>query len=203
MFAIVDEQSQLAQPGRQGRCAICGTQLVAKCGEIRIWHWDHEGDDCDPWAEAESEWHLGWKKHVASDHAEVVIDRSGARHRADVLCPNGAVLELQADAITADEIRAREDFYKHMAWLFRATWGDQLHYGKKGFWWKHGRAAQTLATKPVFWDFEEEGIVQEVKLALVDNIQRGCRIGDRVVGRSVKTYSRAKFAEFISTGRIT
>ena len=201
MFAIADGQRQLAQIGRQGRCAICDGVLVPKCGEIRIWHWDHEGADCDPWAEAESEWHLGWKKHAAVDHAEVVVDK-GARHRADVLCLNGAVLELQEAAIMVDEIRAREDFYKHMAWLFRATWGDRLHYGKKGFWWKHGQIAQTFATKPVFWDFEEEGIVQEVKLALVDNVQHGQRVGDRVVGRSVKTYPRAKFAEFIATGRL-
>jgi competence CoiA-like predicted nuclease len=205
MFAINDEgQRQLAQLGRQGRCPICAEHLTAKSGQIRIWHWVHEATaDCDPWAEAESEWHLGWKKHVAPDHAEVVIEKSGGRHRADVLCPNGAVLELQADAITSDEIRAREDFYKHMAWLFRATWGDRLHYGKKGFWWKSGSIAQTFATKPVFWDFEEEGIIQEVKLALVDNIQFGRRVGDRIVGRSVKTYPRAKFAEFIATGRLT
>jgi len=195
MFALVEGQRQLAQLGRQGRCALCDASLAAKCGDIRIWHWDHEQTDCDPWAEVESEWHLGWKKHAAADHAEVMIEKGTARHRADVLCLNGAVLELQADAITADEIRSREDFYKHMAWLFRATWGNRLHYGKKGFWWKSGHVAQTFATKPIFWDFEEEGIVQEVKLGLTEN--------NRVVGRAAKTYKRAQFAEFIATGKLT
>jgi competence CoiA-like predicted nuclease len=198
MFALNEEgQRQLARVGRPGRCPICAEPLAARSGEIRIWHWAHEGMcDCDPWAEDESEWHLGWKKHVAIDHAEVVIEKSGARHRADVVCPNGAVLELQASTITVDEIRAREDFYKHMAWLFRVTWGDRLHYGKKGFWWKSGATAQTFATKPVFWDFEEEGIVQEVKLALTED-------SHRVLGRAVKTYPREKFAVFIATGKLT
>jgi competence CoiA-like predicted nuclease len=195
MFAIVDGRKQHALPEQRAQCPNCDGTVVAKCGEIRVWHWAHEAVDCDPWAEGESEWHLGWKKHADVDHTEVVVEKDGKRHRADVLCRNSAVLELQAGAISFDEIRAREDFYKYMAWLFRVSWADRLHYGKKGFWWKGGHVAQTHATKPLFWDFEEEGIVQEVKLALTEN--------NRVVGRAVKTYKREQFAEFIATGKVS
>lgn len=200
MFALVDNRKQLAHPERRGQCPGCDGEVFAKCGEIRIWHWSHAADhDCDPWSEGESEWHLGWKKHAEADRTEVVIERNGVKHRADILCINSAVLELQASSISPAEIREREGFYKYMAWLFRVTWSDRLHYGKKGFWWKHGALSQTFITKPLFWHFEEEGIVQEVKLALVE----GNNGGDRVVGRAVKTYKREQFAEFITTGKVS
>jgi len=199
MFALVEDQRRLARPEQHGQCPSCAGSVLAKCGEIRIWHWAHEVSDCDPWSEPESEWHLSWKKHAPIDRTEVVIERDGQKHRADVLCANSAVLELQASSISPDEIRVREGFYKYMAWLFRVTWADRLHYGKKGFWWKHGAISQTFITKPLFWDYESEGIVQEVKLALVEG-----RYGEnRVVGRSVKTYQRGQFAEFIATGKVS
>lgn len=203
MYALVDGRAVLARPDGRGRCTICGAEVTATCGTIRIWHWIHEGPDCDAWSEPESAWHLAWKKHAPADRAEVVIDRDGGKHRADVLCLNSAVLELQSGAISADDVVARESFYKYMAWLFRVTWTDQLHYGDRGFWWKSPPAWCWRINKPVFWDFEQDGIVQEIKLAVVDvTDRRDRRIGDRIVGRAVKTYRRDQFAEFIATGKV-
>jgi competence CoiA-like predicted nuclease len=199
MYARIEDQRRLARPEQRGQCPGCAGEVIAKCGEIRIWHWAHAVDDCDPWSEPESEWHLGWKKHAPTDRTEVVIEKEGKKHRADILCANSAVLELQSSTISSIDIRAREDFYKYMAWLFQVTWADRLHYGKKGFWWKHGALSQTFITKPLFWDFVEEGIVQEVKLARVE----GNNGGERVVGRAVKTYKREQFAEFIATGKLS
>jgi competence CoiA-like predicted nuclease len=28
--------------------------MIAKCGRIYIWHWAHDGSDCDPWHEPEA-----------------------------------------------------------------------------------------------------------------------------------------------------
>ena len=193
MFADVDGQRQLARPNEIARCPNCDGTLVAKCGEIRIWHWAHVAStDSDPWSEPESEWHLGWKKHLPDDRTEVVIDRGGKRHRADIIAKNGAVLEQQASSIPSQEIQEREAFYKHMAWLYRVTWAERLHYGKKGFWWKQGALAQTFITKPLFWEFEEEGIIQSIKLKRLDS--------NRVVGRADKTYSREQFVNFVKDG---
>jgi hypothetical protein len=199
MYASVDGQRRLAWHGARATCPSCEGEVIARCGLIRIEHWAHKADDCDPWSEPESEWHLAWKKHAPTDRTEVVRERDGKKHRADIVCLNGAVLELQSCAISPVDILEREHFYKYMAWLFRVTWADRLHYGKKGFWWKHGALSQTYVTKPLFWDFEEEGIVQEVKLAGVE----GSHGGNRVVGRAVKTYSRAQFAEFVATGKMS
>ena len=200
MYASVDGQRRLAWHGGRATCPSCAGELIAKCGLIRIEHWAHQTEaDCDAWSEPESEWHLGWKKHAEADRTEVVIERDGVKHRADILCVNSAILELQASPIAPAEIQARESFYKYMAWLFQVTWAERLHYGKKGFWWKRGALSQTFITKPLFWDYVEEGIVQEVKLARVE----GNNGGDRVVGRAVKTYKREQFAEFIATGKLS
>jgi hypothetical protein len=195
MYAKLDNRLQLARPDQRAQCSGCGGDVVARCGDIRIWHWTHVGDDCDPWSEPESEWHLGWKKHAPTDRTEVMFERGDVKHRADVVCANGAVLELQASAISPAEIREREGHYKYMAWLFRVTWTDRLQYGKKGFWWKGGAIAQTHATSKIFWHFEADGLVQEVKLGLADD-------GRRVLGRAVKTYEQKRFAEFIATGKL-
>jgi len=204
MFALVDGQRRLASPDMRATCPSCNGELVAKCGLIRIWHWAHAANDCDPWAEPESEWHLGWKKNVPDDRTEVVITRGDVTHRADILAHNGAVLELQAGSISAEEILARESFYKHMAWLYRVTWADRLHYGKKGFWWKHGSIVQTSITKPLFWEFEDEGIVQHVKLKCVDNTDSyGRGTSNRVLGYAIKTYERGQFVNFLTRGTLT
>jgi hypothetical protein len=117
-----------ATPGTQANCSCCGNELLAKCGEIKQWHWAHQAGDCDPWYEPESEWHLGWKALRAdAEQTEVTIKRDGIIHRADIVCADGTVLELQHSSISPEEIRERERFYGKIAWLFDArTWNIQV-----------------------------------------------------------------------------
>ena len=77
-------------------------------------------------AEPMSAWHLSWQAHAPADRREVVI---GA-HRADVVAPDGSVVEIQHSAIGTDEIREREAFYAFfgaMTWIFdaREAYEDQ------------------------------------------------------------------------------
>jgi len=47
--------------------------MVAKCGEVRIWHWaPHRSRLCDPWWENETEWHRNWKEQFPVNWQEVV-----------------------------------------------------------------------------------------------------------------------------------
>lgn len=39
------------------------------------------------------------------------------RHRADVRCPSGLVVEFQNSHISPDDIEARENFYGRMLWI--------------------------------------------------------------------------------------
>jgi hypothetical protein len=53
-------------PGDISTCPECQSSLIAKRGEIVIWHWAHRptGDtvaDREPCGHSESQWHLAWK----------------------------------------------------------------------------------------------------------------------------------------------
>jgi len=90
--------------------------VIAKCGDLVVHHWAHRAADCDPWSEPETPWHREWKSHAPQHRQEVVI----GRHRADVVAPNGVVVEIQHSNIAGGEVRERERFYKRMLWIFDA-----------------------------------------------------------------------------------
>lgn len=95
-----------------------GTELIAKCGEINVWHWARRVADPDSFSDGETEWHLRWKLVVPKERTEVVMKKDGVCHRADIVTSDGIVIELQASPISTDQIRAREAFYERMKWLF-------------------------------------------------------------------------------------
>lgn len=112
-FAFVDGHRQEAHPNLKGACPACKRPVIAKCGEIRVWHWAHRGGRaCDPWWEREREWHRDWKNQFPIAWQEFVQhSESGERHIADVKTSNDWVLEFQYSYIQPEERRAREVFY--------------------------------------------------------------------------------------------
>lgn len=147
-----------AEPGASGTCPACMAALMPKCGQIVAWHWAHHGTpDCDPWAEPDSEWHLGWQQRVPRERREVVR----GPHRADIVTPGGTVVELQHSAISPAEIEERERFYGRMVWLFDAAepYDDdrliirgQIGQPYDTFRWKHPRKTVAHCRKPVYLD---------------------------------------------------
>ena len=118
-FALVNEQRQEAQPSLLGNCLACGHPMVAKCGEVRIWHWAHKGNlTCDPWWENETEWHRAWKGHFPVDWQEIVQqDKNGEKHIADVKTDRGWVIEFQHSYIKPEERQSRDNFYSKLVWV--------------------------------------------------------------------------------------
>jgi competence protein CoiA len=41
-FSLVNGQRHEAQPNLSGKCQVCDQPAVAKCGEVKIWHWAHK-----------------------------------------------------------------------------------------------------------------------------------------------------------------
>jgi len=112
--------------GERTTCEGCGGVLNAVMPQFNAAHWRHKGGDCDPWSEAEGEWHRMWKSLFRPEHCEVFMrdPHSQEIHRADVMCPGegakGVVLELQHSHISEEERAARETFYTRdhrMFWL--------------------------------------------------------------------------------------
>ena len=170
------------------RAPACAQPVRPKCGPIVTWHWAHHANDCDPWSEPETAWHLAWKRTAA--RSEVVMRRDGQCHRADLLTATSIVVELQSRYLALDAIAAREQFYGRMVWLYRATWTDRLHFGSRGFWWKHGAKSMASSTRPVFWDLEDEGEIWRVSLGLN-------RAGTRVLGRVLNVIDPDRFRRWI------
>lgn len=137
-LALVNGQRQEAQPDLSGECPGCGSPVIARCGEVRMWHWAHRGRaDCDRWWEPETEWHRDWKNQFPVDWQEFVQEADdGERHRADVRTVSGWAIEFQHSYLKPEERRSREAFYKKLVWVvnglrrardssqFRRAWAD-------------------------------------------------------------------------------
>lgn len=122
-FALVNGVKEQATNGATGQCLNCGSDLVAKCGEVRIHHWAHKGNrNCDPWWENETEWHRLWKSCFPQTWQEVVhCSETGERHIADVKTEDGWALEFQHSFLKPEERRSRNEFYPKLIWVVDGT----------------------------------------------------------------------------------
>lgn len=151
-------------PDARGLCPTCGSELIAKCGHIKQWHWAHRsGSDCDTWAEGETSWHYGWKCAFPDEWQEVNIR---GLHRADIMTKYGVVLELQHSSISVEEIQERERFYGFkMKWIIDGgPFLERIRFHRRdGFWafyWKHARLTWTFAKREVFIDVRDGNLFQ-------------------------------------------
>tara|TARA_R100000789_G_scaffold100384_2_gene110304 strand:- start:3447 stop:4112 length:666 start_codon:yes stop_codon:yes gene_type:complete len=110
-------------PGAYAFCSCCGSELIAKCGSQKLWHWAHKRrTHCDHWWENETIWHRNWKQKFPASWQEVVqSSESGEKHIADIKTEFGLVVEFQHSPISYQERWAREMFYQKMIWVIDGT----------------------------------------------------------------------------------
>jgi competence protein CoiA len=126
-YAVVDGERIEATPKAKGVCPHCQSEMVAKCGRVKVWHWSHKGNPpCDPWWEPETEWHREWKDKFPKEWQEIShIDlATGEKHIADVKNSFGLVIEFQHSAMKPEERISREKFYKSMVWVIDGKRGE-------------------------------------------------------------------------------
>ena len=71
-YAVSNDQRIEATPKAVGKCPCCGADLIARCGDLKVWHWAHKGRRvCDHWWESETEWHRAWKDTFPKEWQEV------------------------------------------------------------------------------------------------------------------------------------
>jgi hypothetical protein len=119
-YALINGEKTEALKGAKGTCPICGSELIPKCGEVKVHHWAHKEErNCDPWWEPETEWHRSWKNNFAIEWQENILtdERTGEKHIADVRTIHGLVIEFQHSHIDQQERTSRENFYKNMVWV--------------------------------------------------------------------------------------
>jgi len=118
--------------------------MVARCGEVRVWHWAHKGRrHCDPWWENETEWHRAWKGQFPVEWQEIVHHADdGERHIADVKTEDDWVLEFQHSYIKPDERRSRENFYPKLVWVVNGLRRKRDKAGLQRAWDNHYSRSQ-------------------------------------------------------------
>lgn len=62
------------------------------------------------------------------NNIEVIIERNGIKHIADVKLRNGKIIEFQHSSLSINEIKEREDFYDNMIWVFNASESFEKHH---------------------------------------------------------------------------
>ena len=122
-YALVDGKRKEPTKGLKGTCESCHSEVIAKCGDIKLHHWAHKSiADCDTWWEPETEWHREWKNQFPEAFREVVRrdERTNEVHRADIHTASGVTIEFQNSPISINERKSRDDFYEKLIWIVNA-----------------------------------------------------------------------------------
>lgn len=118
-YAVVNGKKTEAFKGAKGFCPSCNSELISRCGDVKVNHWSHKGSrNCDPWWENETEWHRNWKNYFPIEWQEIIhFDKNGEKHIADIRCENGWVIEFQHSYINPEERNSRTKFYNKIVWV--------------------------------------------------------------------------------------
>jgi len=179
IWAIKNNEKIKATPKDKAKCPICDSEVIAKCGRIKVWHWAHKNNkDCDNWYEPESEWHLKWKDEFPKECQEFTI----GKHRADIRTKNRWIIELQNSSISSEEIRDREEYYKRMIWLLNGEKiAKNIQLRKKdnyfSFRWKYPPKSWWLANKEIYIDLGEYCSKFNNKIFHIKKIHHHCPCG--------------------------
>ena len=121
-FALSNNERIEPSKGAKGVCPSCGSELVAKCGEIKRHYWSHKKKCDDHWWENETEWHRNWKNKFPKEWQEIIQrDESGEKHIADVKTGSGWTIEFQHSPISKEERDSRDYFYNKLIWIVDGT----------------------------------------------------------------------------------
>lgn len=128
-----------ATSGKNGYfCPVCGKEMVARKGEVRIPHFAHYKCNCiDDWHYNKGPWHLKCQNLFPLENQEVVLsktDRNGEKkiHIADICFPDSSlIIEFQHSPIALHEFDARNKFYMSLnysvCWIFDVSEGGGLY----------------------------------------------------------------------------
>ena len=108
-------------------CPTCGAPLIIRAEKSTCMrkHFAHKpGTHCtDDWDYEMSEWHLAWQEKFPVECREVVMEKDGEKHRADVFIYN-TVIEFQHSPISYEDFTKRNNFYLKcgypIVWIFDA-----------------------------------------------------------------------------------
>ena len=104
-------------------CPTCGATLIIRKGNKRVHHFAHKrSKECtDSWHYDMTDWHYDWQLRFPEECREVVMEKDGIKHRADVFFDNN-VIEFQHSPLSPNEFEERNNFYTSLGykviWIF-------------------------------------------------------------------------------------
>lgn len=161
-LALVDGVPKLAtETGLRGTCIgiECGAPMISKVGTVVRGHWAHVANtSCDLDDTGEKGWHLTWRTlfYLRGAQTEIVM----GRHRADIVLPDGRVIEFQTTFLPPADVASRETTFGEMAWIYLVTSeiseghiaAEQMGLdGSFKFTWSTTRRSMLSHRRPVFW----------------------------------------------------
>jgi len=147
----LDQYGKTAQPGARG-FGECGCPIIAKCGDLNMWHWSHEAQTaCTGIEHDEGFWQAAWHEWALTRGAETDV-RIG-RQRVDFVMPNGRQVLLRSEYPDVRDVERLETVLGDAVWIYRwtqARW-DRLWQGGAHnlFKWRQGSRVLTRHTKPI------------------------------------------------------
>lgn len=129
-FAIGEDGKRVnannAKKGVKYFCPMCRRGVTFRNCTLKMKHFAHTPDDpcIDSWHHDMSEWHYTMQEYFDEQYREVVVEKDGIVHRADVLM-NGVVIEFQHSPLSPEEFKARNDFYTSCG--YRVVWVIDVH----------------------------------------------------------------------------
>jgi hypothetical protein len=163
-YAYVDGALRTPEKGLHGTCASerCGHPMVSVVGTEKTPHWRHKGDAdhcADEPASETGPWHRSVQKAFVDRGARMEVPTPAADGRttltADVVTPDGVVIEVQTYELTPAILKLREATYgPRMAWIYSGPIAEISPYDNDParFTWRMPKSILLDHTMGVFMD---------------------------------------------------
>ncbi len=165
MFIALDENNNRvhiknAEGYMKYYCPICGEKLQLKRGDVRVHHYSHRsGSKCfDCWHYDMSEWHSKWQEQFPMNSREIVFEKDGEKHRADIFI-NDTIIEFQHSNLSPNEFKERNTFYLSLG--YKVIWVFDLiedYYADR--FYKYGEVSSNyyiwINPKNTFFNYTED-----------------------------------------------
>jgi competence protein CoiA len=116
-FAIINNNKvttdcTVARKATLAHCPVCHQEVIPRRGIKKAHHWAHKANSSCPYGEyqnkyggnGETDWHRNAKALFPTEYQEIYSNGK----IADVMLPNGLVIEFQHSNISREEIELRE-----------------------------------------------------------------------------------------------
>lgn len=163
MFFAVDSNNNRVHiddtlPNVEYFCPSCGGKLIIRKGNINAHHFAHYAKSAcgDSWHYDMSLWHSNWQNRFPKNCQEIVKQKDGKKHRADVLIENcKIVIEFQHSPLDENEFKDRNNFFVSLGykvvWIFDLTEA----YEEENLYFLNEKAMEWKRPKRTFGSYDD------------------------------------------------